>query len=84
MQNLQNQLILLNKVLLVVAQVLLWHESTAGKRASEGGTWGHKILRIPTCFTKPYFRIFVSLMEDLTIPDPALVGGSSTSNLIIC
>ena len=31
---------------------------------------------------KPYFRIFVSLMEDLTIPDPALVGGSSTEVIL--
>jgi CCR4-NOT transcription complex subunit 1 len=87
-QNVQNpqnpQLILLNKVLLVVAQVLLWHESTAGKRASEGGNMGpQNIAAYQYMFSpKPYFRIFVSLMEDLTIPDPALVGGSSTEVIL--
>jgi CCR4-NOT transcription complex subunit 1 len=78
------QLILLNKVLLIVAQVLLWHESTAGKRASEGGNMGpQNIAAYQYMFSpKPYFRIFVALMEDLTIPDPALVGGSSTEVIL--
>ena len=76
------QLILLNKVLLVVAQVLLWHESTAEKQAAEiGNSSTQQISAYQQMFSpKPYFRIFVSLMEDLT--SPALVGGSSTEVIL--
>jgi CCR4-NOT transcription complex subunit 1 len=80
-----SQLLLLNKVLLIVAQVTVWQADECTKlvqaalSAASGPATEDQSVNIAskTFDQKPYFRLFVALLEDLSVPDPALANGSS-------
>ena len=82
-----SQIMFMNKILLIISQVMAWQADESTRRVQvamghkgSGGIAEDQGIHIATSTfdQKPYFRLFVALLQDLSVPDPALAAGVSS------